>query len=442
MITVRAGDRISEYILEEPLGRGGFGEVWRARHHQWRDRVVAVKVPTHPDAIRDLSNEGIIHASLDHPGVARCLGMDTSADPPYFVVEFVPGISLREHLRQRGRLPVMEVRAILEQILDVLEYAHTRGVVHQDIKPENIILTPEGSVKLTDFGLGHTVAGHSILLSASLRTDAGPTGGTIGYIAPEIRDGQGGADARSDLYSVAILLFELLTGRRPAGAESPSELVPGLPPWCDLVFRGLYTRREARFASAEEVRAAMGAGPPPVPTPAGSEPPADAGGADGGARDANPPPTEQLGREVGTASASRPVGARSRPSKTVAAGLFVRGCAAVLDVAPVMILFTLILLLRIRLGGAHPGLIFLMSYSAYLALTHALWGRTLAKTVLGLKVVRTDGRSVGPLRALARALLFWASVLPLGFGLWIVPFQRSKRALHDLLAGTRVIYHR
>ena len=280
MITVQKGDRISEYILEEPLGKGGFGEVWRARHHLWRDREVAVKIPTRPEAVRDLSNEGLIQASLEHPGIAKSLGMDTSADPPYFIVEYVPGRSLRQLLSEAGKLPVEQVRSILEQILDVLDYAHSRGVVHQDIKPENIILSEEGDVKLTDFGLGQTVAGESILLSVSLRSEGVGPGGTIGYIAPEIRDGEGPPDGRSDLYSVGILLFELLTGRRPAGAELPSELEPGMPSWCDRVFRGLYTRRETRFADVAAVRAALveeNAGPrvSPLAPPGEAPPPAE-----------------------------------------------------------------------------------------------------------------------------------------------------------------------
>ena len=273
---MKKGDRVSEYILEEPLGRGGFGEVWRARHHLWHDREVAVKIPIRPEAVRDLSNEGVIQASLEHPGIAKSLGMDTNADPPYFVVELIDGESLRKILQERGKLPPEEVRSILDQILSVLEYAHGRGVIHQDIKPENILLTESGDVKLTDFGLGQNVHGESILLSMSLRTEGAGPGGTIGYIAPEIRDQEGPPDGRADLYSVGIMLFELLTGRRPAGGEVPSELEPGLPEWCDRVFRGLYTRRESRFPDVVAVRAALEnepvteaaaatASPPPIP---------------------------------------------------------------------------------------------------------------------------------------------------------------------------------
>ncbi|MFQ5653141.1 MAG: protein kinase [Planctomycetota bacterium] len=258
MISVKKGDRISEYILEEPLGRGGFGEVWRAHHHLWSDRKVAVKIPTSAEAIRELSNEGILQASLEHPGIARPLGMDTFATPPYFITEFVPGTNLRQLLLDHGPFDPEEALRILERVLEILDYAHSHGVVHQDIKPENILVTPEGEVKLTDFGLGQTVDGESVLLSASLRTETPMVGGTLAYIAPEIRDGEKGLDGRADLYSLGIVLFELLTGRRPAGVELPSDLREGLPRWCDEIFRGLYARRESRLEKVEAVRARLG----------------------------------------------------------------------------------------------------------------------------------------------------------------------------------------
>ncbi|MFN0056873.1 MAG: protein kinase domain-containing protein [Planctomycetota bacterium] len=257
MISVKQGDRISEYILEEPLGRGGFGEVWRARHHLWADRQVAIKIPTSSRAVRDLGNEGVIQASLDHPGIARTLGLDVGSDPPYFITEYVAGTSLRQLLLARGPLAADEARTLLDQILEILSYAHARGVVHQDIKPENILVSPDGRVKLTDFGLGQLLRGDTLELSASLRSSDLPLGGTLAYLAPEVRDQQDDVDARADLYSLGIVLFEILTGKRPAGMELPSELVAGLPSWCDEVFRGLYTRREKRLKDAETVRALL-----------------------------------------------------------------------------------------------------------------------------------------------------------------------------------------
>jgi len=491
VISVKKGDRISEYILEEPLGRGGFGEVWRARHHIWHDRQVAVKIPTRPEAVRDLSNEGLIQATLDHPGIARSLGMDTTADPPYFIVELVEGKSLRRVLEERGKLPPSEVRGVLDQVLSVLEYAHERGVIHQDIKPENILLTADGRAKLTDFGLGQTVEGESILLSLSLRSEGPGPGGTIGYIAPEIRDREGRPDGRADLYSLGILVFELLTGRRPAGGEVPSDLEPGLPPWCDRVFRGLYTRREARFRDVAAVRAALAesAGPRVVPLvpPAAALVPGDeasrilgvsserlrelaAAGRIrtvavngtlhydraillslaselGRSRDgdrspvpgAGPPPLH--GTPVGSAAAAREVGAGVPRGDPVPAGLFLRSIAGAVDLWCAAIL-------SVALGGL--GLILFPPFALgifawfliYTWVSHAVTGRTLGKLLLGLRVTAVDGSPLSPARSFLRSVGIIVSFCTLGFGFWMIPFNRRRRGLHDYVADTVVIVDR
>ena len=273
------GLEVGEYVLEERLGAGAFGQVWRARHHLFRDRIVALKIPHDPSAIADLAKEGVIQANLDHPGIVKAIGIDPHADPPYFSMEYVEGGNLRELLQEEGPLPAARAKKILKEILLALEYAHDRGVVHQDIKPENVLVLPDGSIKITDFGLGMTVSGDSLAVSLSLKSDDGLRG-TLAYIAPEIRDGEPNIDARADLYSVGVLACELVTGKRPAGAELPSQLRPGLPRWCDEMMRSLYVRRENRLKDAREVlalltdsgrnqrpgrRAAITMPPPPLP---------------------------------------------------------------------------------------------------------------------------------------------------------------------------------
>lgn len=271
--------RISEYMLEERLGQGAFGEVWRARHHVWTDQLVAIKIPTDPAYIRNLQREGAAIHGLVHPNIVRAIGFDPYADPPYLAMEYVPGPSLRGLIESK-RLDSKQTVQILQQVLKGLQYAHERGIVHRDIKPENILIhekaagegfDAEGVVKVTDFGLGKAAAvsmGESIALSASLAgEDAKHIAGTLDYMAPEQRSGNG-VDARADLYACGVVLYEMLTGERPAGTDLPSDLNPKSPKALDEVFKRSYARLEKRFASAGEFLEALNlAGMPPLPPP-------------------------------------------------------------------------------------------------------------------------------------------------------------------------------
>ena len=291
--------RISEYVLEEKIGGGTFGEVWRARHHVWSDQVVAVKIPTDPQYVRNLQREGATIHGLVHPNIVRAIGFDPYADPPYLVMEYVPGVNLRGVIQQKKTSPQAAV-AILRQVAAGLAYAHAHGVIHRDVKPENILLhqraftegfNADGVVKVTDFGLGKattsTVAGASIAYSQSLNSSEGRgIAGTLDYMAPEARGG-GEIDARSDIYACGVVLYELLTGERPAGTEVPSELNPAIPQYLDEVFRRSYARLDKRYASAEEFAKALALiGPPPLP-------PHVAGVAAGGVASAAKPPRTQ-----------------------------------------------------------------------------------------------------------------------------------------------------
>ena len=280
MMGPKAGDRVSEYVLMDVIGTGAFGQVWKARHHIWQDQLVAIKVPTDPQFVRQLQREGAAVHGLRHPNIVRAIGLDPYADPPYFVMEFVNGPSLRRYLQAVGEISVRSAREVMRGVLQALDHAHSNGVIHRDIKPENILISGASAsaevparelsrddVRVTDFGLGHAenVAAGSVMQSASLTGEGGHRlTGTIAYMAPEVRDGEA-ADARSDLFAVGIVLFEMLTGKRPSGAETPRQLRPDLPSWTDEVFSRLYTRRERRYQSASEVMAAMDtAAAPPV----------------------------------------------------------------------------------------------------------------------------------------------------------------------------------
>ena len=266
----KAGQRISEYVLEDRLGAGAFGEVWKARHHAWHDKVVAVKLPHDGQVVRQLQREGLAVQGLDHPNVVKALGFDGHADPPYLVSEYVDGESLRGPIARKA-LDVPQAVAVVRQVLAGLGYAHSRGVVHRDVKPENVLLTKDGVAKLTDFGLGQTsvATANSVVFTMSLEGDrAAAIAGTLDYMSPEQRSGQP-TDGRTDLYAVAVVLFELLTGDRPAGHETPGDLNPAVPPYLNDVFRRGYARLDRRYASAAEFAAALAS---PTPTPAVTPP--------------------------------------------------------------------------------------------------------------------------------------------------------------------------
>src|SRR5215218_7026985 len=208
----QSGQRIGEYVLDEPLGKGAFGEVWRARHHVWLEQLVAVKIPTDPQYLRNLQREGATIQGLVHANIARAIAFDPYADPAYLATEYVPGTSLRPLITSKALKPDDAI-AIMQQILAGVKHAHAHGIVHRDVKPENVLVheraaregyATEGVVKVTDFGLGRVAsdgAMQSIAYSASLNDPkARELAGTLDYMPPEVRGGAQ-ADARADLYA-------------------------------------------------------------------------------------------------------------------------------------------------------------------------------------------------------------------------------------------------
>jgi serine/threonine-protein kinase len=261
-----ANQRVGEYVLDQQIGGGTFGEVWRAHHHVWTDQLVAVKIPTDPQYLRNLQREGSAIHGLVHPNIVRAIGFDPYASTPYLAMEYIPGTSLRPLIKQRVAIP--QAVAILKQMLAGIGYAHANNIIHRDIKPENILIhesasasgySSSGVVKVTDFGLGKAVTASvgSIAYSASMNDPAGrEIAGSLDYMAPEQRSGAN-VDARADLYACGVVLYELLTGEKPAGTDVPSDLNPSVPKQLDDVFRRSYSRLEKRFTSAEEFANAL-----------------------------------------------------------------------------------------------------------------------------------------------------------------------------------------
>jgi beta-lactam-binding protein with PASTA domain/tRNA A-37 threonylcarbamoyl transferase component Bud32 len=247
------------YRVDAPIARGGMSTVYAGTDLRL-DRRVAVKVMApalaHDPAFTErFVREARTAARLSHPNAVSVFDQgaeETAAGRVVFLVmELVPGSTLREVLRRRGRLRPDEAVSVLEPILNALAAAHRAGLVHRDVKPENVLICTDGTVKVVDFGLARAVA------APSTSTQAGMVLGTVAYVSPE-QVARGTSDARTDVYSAGILLFELLTGAPPYGGDSalavayrhvhddvpaPSTRVAGIPPALDeLVLRA--TRRE------------------------------------------------------------------------------------------------------------------------------------------------------------------------------------------------------
>jgi len=214
------------YRIMGRLARGGMATVYQARDERL-ERPVAVKI-IHADHILDeelldrLAAEAKTVARLSHPNIVAVFDQGSHEGAPYVVMEYVRGRTLREVLNDRRRLDPSESLAVLEQLLAALAVAHRAGLVHRDVKPENILVAPppngsgdlvDAVVKVADFGLAHAVEVG--------RNTSGQLLATAEYVAPEIVS-DGRADARADVYSAGIVLFEMLTGRVPFDGDRPS----------------------------------------------------------------------------------------------------------------------------------------------------------------------------------------------------------------------------
>ena len=185
-------------------------------------------------AIARFSNEAMAAGRLNHPGIIAIYEYGEDGDTAFIAMEYAEGQGLREYLRARGAVKLADIAQLMAQLLDALEYAHQRGVVHRDIKPANIIITGEGKLKVTDFGIAR--------LDASNLTQTGIIVGTPSYMAPEQYAGTG-LDHRADLFSAGVMLYEMLTGIKPFSGTgeaiayqichtphaAPSSIDPALP---------------------------------------------------------------------------------------------------------------------------------------------------------------------------------------------------------------------
>lgn len=255
----KSGDRVGNYILVEVVFQGSRTCVWAARHHERSDTLVAIKLAIDPSLRKQLSNEARL-PSVTHPNVVPILDCDTSSPTtPYIVQPLFRRGNLAQFIASHpSGAPEDLVLSALREILAGLAAAHKAGITHRDIKPQNILISDDGHPLIADFGLSRLSLDRqtveSIQQSGSIN-DSSAIVGSLAYMAPEIVDG-GIATPSSDIYSVGVVLFEMLVGTRPSGPEKPSDRRPNLK-YADVIDE-LYVRacrRVDRFSSASEMLA-------------------------------------------------------------------------------------------------------------------------------------------------------------------------------------------
>ncbi len=252
------------FIIERTLGRGGMATVYLA-HDRMLDRPVALKVLAEQlagdeDFRRRFLREARLAAKLVHPNVVQVYDVGEGERGPHIVMEYVDGQTLADELRKAGRLPPADVVAIGVQLCSALEAAHAEQLVHRDIKPQNVLRGRSGQVKLADFGIARSLGG-------TRHTEIGTVLGTAAYLAPEQARGEA-VTAAADIYSLGVVLYELVTGRKPIEASTlselilkreqgaitpPSQLAPVPPSLEAVVMRCLALPPEYRPASAAEL---------------------------------------------------------------------------------------------------------------------------------------------------------------------------------------------
>jgi len=274
-MSLTSGTRIGPYEILSPLGAGGMGEVYRARDTKLK-RDVAIKVlpeafARDPNRVARFQREAEVLATLNHPNIAAVYGFEEAAGVSGIVLELVEGATLAERLeglRAEGSgLEIDDAIEIAVQIAEALEAAHARGIVHRDLKPANIKITPAGKVKVLDFGLAKLTqdAPTDDVQTLMATTQAGMLLGTAAYMAPEQANG-GPTDARSDIFSFGVVLYEALSGRRAFGGDSVLDTLNAVvhrepasleSPASGIVKRCLEKQPSQRFPTMADVKTAL-----------------------------------------------------------------------------------------------------------------------------------------------------------------------------------------
>jgi len=265
MNSLHTGDKLDHYRIENVAARSGMASIFRATDEH-TGQPVAIKIP-HPEMEADpvfydrFLREQEIGEKLDHPGVMKVLP-NRDHSQFYMAMEWVNGRLLRQILNEQGKFPAEKAISITREIASALEYIHSRGVVHRDLKPENIMVDAQGHIKLIDFGIAANVGSKRLTFAKFSQTM-----GTPDYISPEQVKGKRG-DARSDIYALGVMLYEMLTGKVPFTGPNafvimndrllnnpvpPREIDASISPQLqEIIYRALEREPAKRYASARE----------------------------------------------------------------------------------------------------------------------------------------------------------------------------------------------
>ena len=254
----------NRYEILEVIGTGGMAVVYKARCHRL-NRLVAIKIlkdeySQDDEFRRRFHQESQAVAMLSHPNIVSVYDVSTSRDADYIVMELIDGITLKQYMEKKGVLNWKETLHFSTQIAKALEHAHSRGIVHRDIKPHNVMVLKNGSVKVADFGIAQVMSKSNTLTKEAL--------GSVHYISPEQAKG-GRVDNRSDLYSLGVVMYEMMTGRPPydgespvsvaikhinGGAPMPSTMNPNIPGGLEqIIMKAMAVDPNHRYATATEM---------------------------------------------------------------------------------------------------------------------------------------------------------------------------------------------